>query len=185
VACVRLIRHWVLSFLQTCDLLHPQYSGTHSTALEDEDISQEIQFELAQKKKTGSIKATDLVDVVASLRIQEKFNNVGINKPSICERTAHCWLSKLGWRYGKQVNSMYIDGHNVQTSCSTGRPSCNVSSSTNDASTSGTATVSNSHPPVAFLCQRPLAVSNLSSSRTTSRHSFKTINARHAGITTG
>ena len=111
VARARSIRHWVLSFLQTRNLPHPQYSGTHSTVLEDEDISQEIQFELAQKKKTGSIKATDLVEVVASPRIQEKFNHAGINKPSISERTAHRWLSKLGWRYGKQVNGMYIDGH--------------------------------------------------------------------------
>ena len=101
----------MLSFLQTRNLPHPQYSGTHPTALEDEDISQEIQFELAQKKKTRLIKATNLVNVVASLRIQEKFNNTGINKPSICKRMAHRWLSKLGWRYGKQVNGMYIDGH--------------------------------------------------------------------------
>ncbi|KAH8980098.1 hypothetical protein EDB92DRAFT_1762144, partial [Lactarius akahatsu] len=35
----------------------------------------------------------------------------GIEKPSISEHMAHCWLGRLGWRYEKQKSSMYIDGH--------------------------------------------------------------------------
>jgi hypothetical protein len=111
VARARLMRHWVLHFLQTDELPHPKYSWTRSTILQDEDISQEIQAELGEKMKQGSIKATDLADVVASPRIQEKLKHAGINRPFISERTADRWLATLGWRYGKLKNGMYIDGH--------------------------------------------------------------------------
>jgi hypothetical protein len=105
------MRQWVLRFVQTHDLPHLKYSWTRSTILEDEDVSQEIQFQLEEKVKNGSIKATDLVDVVTSPKIQEHFKLAGIDKASISERTAHRWMNRLGWRYGKQPNGMYIDGH--------------------------------------------------------------------------
>lgn len=111
VARARSIRHWLLNFLQTAELPHPKYRWTRSSVLEDEDISQEIQLELGERMKSGSITATDLVDVVASPKVQEQLKNAGIDKPSISERTAHRWLGKLGWRYGKQQNGMYVDGH--------------------------------------------------------------------------
>lgn len=101
----------MLNFLQTGELPHPKYSWTRSTALEDEDILQEIQFELGEKLKTRSIKATDLVYVIASVKIQEQFKHAGIDKPSISEHTAYHWLGKMGWQYGRQPNGMYIDGH--------------------------------------------------------------------------
>ena len=66
---------------------------------------------LGEKKKQGSIKATNLIDVMASTKIQDLFKNVGINRPSISKCTVHHWLGALGWQYGKQKNSMYIDGH--------------------------------------------------------------------------
>jgi hypothetical protein len=111
VARARLIRHWVLCFLQTRELPHSKQNGTRSAVLQDEDISREIQAALGDKLKHGSIKATDLVDVVASPKIQEDFKNAGIDRPTISERTAHRWLGALGWEYGKQKNGMYIDGH--------------------------------------------------------------------------
>ena len=111
VARARSIRLWALSFLQTRDLPHPKYSGTRSTVLQDEDILHQIQAELAEKTKRGSIKATDLVDVISSPKIQDHLKLVGINRPPISERTAHRWLGTLGWRYGRQKNGMYIDGH--------------------------------------------------------------------------
>jgi hypothetical protein len=102
VARARLIRRWVLSFLQNRELPHPKYSWTRSTALQDEDISQEIQFDLGERMKNGLLTATDLVEVVASPKMQEQFTHAGIDKPTISERTAHHWLDRLGWRYGKQ-----------------------------------------------------------------------------------
>jgi hypothetical protein len=79
--------------------------------LQDEDISQQIQAELGEKMKLKSIKATDLIDVISSPKIQDQFKLAGIDRPIISERTAHRWLGSLGWRYGRQKNGMYIDGH--------------------------------------------------------------------------
>ena len=111
VARARLVRHWVLRFLQTRDLPHSKQNGTRSAVLQDEDISREIQAALGEKSKHESIKATDLVDIIASPGIQEWFKNAGIDRPTISERTAHRWLGALGWEYRKQKNGMYIDGH--------------------------------------------------------------------------
>ncbi|KAH9013430.1 hypothetical protein EDB84DRAFT_1640459 [Lactarius hengduanensis] len=111
VSRARSIRQWVLIFLQSRDLPLHKYNWTRSTVLGDEDISQEVQFELGEMMKNRSIKAIDLVNVIASPKMQEQFKQAGVNKPSISERTAHDWLGSLGWRYGKQQNGMYIDGH--------------------------------------------------------------------------
>ena len=98
-------------FIQTRHLPHHKYKRTHLTTLDDEDVSQDIQIELGEKLKNGSIKATNLVEVIASPKMQDRFELVGIEKPSISEHMAHRWLGRLGWRYGRQQNSMYIDGH--------------------------------------------------------------------------
>ena len=111
VAHARLIRRWVLNFFQTRQLPHDNYKRTPSTVLQDEDISQEIQFELGEKMKNGSFKVTDLVDIISRLKMQDRFRLAGIDKPSISERMAHRWMNGLGWRYGKRQNGMYIDGH--------------------------------------------------------------------------
>ncbi|KAH8981324.1 hypothetical protein EDB92DRAFT_1820280 [Lactarius akahatsu] len=98
------IWQWVLIFLQSCDLLLHKYNWTHSTVLGDEDISQEDQFKLGEMMKNGSIKAINLVNVIASPKMQEQLKQAGVNKPFISECTAHHWLGSLGWRYGKQQN---------------------------------------------------------------------------------
>ena len=67
----RSIRHWVLNFFQTRQLLHHNYKRTPSTVLQDEDISQEIQFELGEKMKNGSFKVTDLVDIISRPKMQD------------------------------------------------------------------------------------------------------------------
>jgi hypothetical protein len=70
-----------------------------------------MQLEVLDVAKGGGIKATDVVDIVASARVQEKFRQIGICKPSISERTARRWLMRLGWKYGRHSNGMYVDGH--------------------------------------------------------------------------
>ena len=111
VACACLIRRWVLHFFQIQQLLHHNHKQTPSTVLQDEDISQEIQFELGEKIKNGLIKATNLINIISRLKMQEQFRLAGINKPSISKCTAHSWVGRLGWQYGKWQNGMYIDGH--------------------------------------------------------------------------
>ena len=55
--------------------------------LDDEDISQAIQLELSERVKSGTLSATDLIDVVSKLGIQAQFAQAGFDKSSISERT--------------------------------------------------------------------------------------------------
>jgi hypothetical protein len=59
----------------------------------------------------GYLKAQDVVEIVASPKLQEIFERKGISKLSISVRTALRWLEKLGWTYGKLKHGMYLDGH--------------------------------------------------------------------------
>jgi hypothetical protein len=79
--------------------------------LEDNDVLQEIQEELAEKAKGGIIKAEDVCEIVVSEKIQTLFARLGVHKPGISKTTAQRWLAKLKWRYSKKKNGMYIDGH--------------------------------------------------------------------------
>ena len=51
VAHAQSTRCCVLHFFQTQELLHHNHKWTPSTVLQDEDVSQEIQFELGEKMK--------------------------------------------------------------------------------------------------------------------------------------
>jgi hypothetical protein len=88
-----------------------QLSWKHATVLGDEEVSQEIQFALVEKAKNGHLDATVLIDVILSPEMQVRLRHLGIDRPSISECTARRWLAKLGWKYRKQRNGMYIDGH--------------------------------------------------------------------------
>ena len=79
--------------------------------LDDEDIAEEIKSQMVEKSGRGFLKAEDVVEVVASPEMQVIFARKGISKVSISVTTAHRWLEKLGWSYGKLKNGMYIDGH--------------------------------------------------------------------------
>ncbi len=106
------LQQWVLTYVCTWDLPLHQMGWKCTTALENEEISQEIQFALVERAKNGhSLNATILIEVVSSPEIQAQFLHLGIDKPFISECTAHCWLEKLGWQYGRQRNGMYINGH--------------------------------------------------------------------------
>ena len=107
---MRSIRKWILDFVQEGTLPLHFYCG-QQTILEDEGILQEIQEQLTEKAKSSFIKAQDVCEIVASVRVQMKLTQLGIDKPSISLSTAHRWLAKLKWRYGKRKNGMYFDGH--------------------------------------------------------------------------
>ena len=64
-----------------------------------------------EKVGKGFLKAEDVVEVVTSPELQTIFTLKGITKASISVKTALCWLKKLGWRYGKLKNGIYLDGH--------------------------------------------------------------------------
>jgi hypothetical protein len=107
----RRIREWTVGFLKEGDLPLHQLNWTRPTLLDDEDIAEEIKSRMAEKVGSGFIKAEDVVEIVASPKMQAIFAQKGISKASISVKTAHRWLGKLGWTYGKLKNGMYLDGH--------------------------------------------------------------------------
>jgi hypothetical protein len=107
----RHIRGWILKFLRQNELPLHRLGQTRWTALEDEDVAREIKLRLTENITGNYLKASDVVNVVASPDIQSILRQKGICKPSISESTARRWLAGLGWRYGKMKNGMYIDGH--------------------------------------------------------------------------
>ena len=107
----RRIREWVFDFLKQGDLPLHNLKWTRPTLLDDEDIAGEIKSRITEKVGSGYLKAEDVVEIVASPKMQAIFAQKGISKASISVKTAHRWLDKLGWTYGKLKNGMYIDGH--------------------------------------------------------------------------
>jgi len=105
------IHEWILGYLQYNELPFHHLGQARWTALEGEDITQEIKMKLTEQVSRCYIKVSDVVDVVASPELQVVLRQKGICKPSISECTVQRWLAGLGWQYGKTKNGMYIDGH--------------------------------------------------------------------------
>jgi hypothetical protein len=104
----RRIREWAVAYLRWRDLPLHQMDRKRGTILDDEDIAEEIK---AQMRKKGNLKASDVVEIVASPEMQAIFAQKGLRKASISVKTALRWLDKLGWTYGTLKNGMYLDGH--------------------------------------------------------------------------
>jgi hypothetical protein len=111
VARARKFRKWILDFVQEGRLPVHLYCYSWESILGDEGILQEIQEQLIERAKGSFIKAQDMCEIVASERVQSLCAERGIDKSSISLATAHRWLAKLEWRYGKKSNGMYFDGH--------------------------------------------------------------------------
>jgi hypothetical protein len=107
----RCIREWAMGFLMWRDLPLHQLNQKRGAIVDDEDIAEEIKAHMKEKATRGYLKAQDVVEIVASPKLQEIFERKGISKPSISVRTALRWLEKLGWTYGKLKHGMYLDGH--------------------------------------------------------------------------
>ena len=104
----------MIKFICTQDLSLHQMGWKHATILGDEVLAHAIQFALAEEGKNHQVDAKVLVNVILSLEIQLRFQQSGIDRPSISTCMAHRWLAKLGWQYGKQRNGMYIDRHECE-----------------------------------------------------------------------
>ena len=104
----RNIHTWIHNYLAR-DRLLTHCHGQHSKSILDhEDFAQDIQLHLMEIAKNGYICAQDVVDYVATPKIQEK---LGSKSHTISVQTARRWLKWLNWRYGKKPNGMYVDGH--------------------------------------------------------------------------
>jgi len=107
------IRHWVIEFerqkMDYTALPLTRHGRFDTRRLFDEDLSSKIQDFLLQLRKTKQyFKAEDIVEFIATPKMQAA---MGTRATSISKTTAHCWLKRMGWRYGKAANGMYIDGH--------------------------------------------------------------------------
>ena len=109
----RKLRRWVIEFERegmVYEVLPLTRHGRFDTRrLFDEDLSRKIQEYLLQLRNTKKyFKAEDVVDIVASPEMQAA---MGTRTTTISKTTAHRWLKRNGWRYGRAPNGMYIDGH--------------------------------------------------------------------------
>jgi len=78
--------------------------------LDDEDFSHGIMLYLLEISKKTSVHAQEIIDYVQLPDVQEKLTCPGL-KSNISLQTAQRWLKKLGWRYGRKRNGMYLNGH--------------------------------------------------------------------------
>jgi len=131
--------------LKRGDLPLHQLNWKRGTILDEKDIAGEIKMQMMEKTKEGFLKAQDLVEIVASPHMQAMFMRKGITKPIISNKTALCWLKKLGWSYGKLKHGLYLDG---QTWWNTGKCLSNVLWDMSDDSIDGITMGQNSHAPM-------------------------------------
>jgi hypothetical protein len=88
---------WIHQFLHNEKLPLHQYGQYHSSILEDEDFAQDIQLHLSEvQQQEGHIQSQDIVDYVATLKVQER---LGAKAKVISKQTARQWLRKLDWHY--------------------------------------------------------------------------------------
>jgi hypothetical protein len=107
----RNLRTWIHQFLGSEKLPFHRHGRLHGTVLEDEDFAHAIHLHLSGIAKTGYIRAQDIVDFMQTKEMREKLDEIGAKKKQISIRTAQRWLHKMGWRYGRKRNGMYVDGH--------------------------------------------------------------------------
>ncbi|KAI9444313.1 hypothetical protein H4582DRAFT_2071878 [Lactarius indigo] len=79
---------WIIEFIHSGDIPQPQYSHSHQTVLDNEDVSHFIQLQIMAHTKGRYLTASDIVDVIAGHEVQEKFSQSGIIKPTISESMA-------------------------------------------------------------------------------------------------
>ena len=104
------IHTWIHQFLNSGKLPLHRYGSFHPTVLDDEDFSCGLTLYLLKISKNSSVRAQDIVDYMQLPDVQEKLGGSGL-KSKISLWTAQRWLRKIGWRYGRKRNGMYIDGH--------------------------------------------------------------------------
>jgi hypothetical protein len=104
----RLIRSWTSQYKKK-GMLVSSKRGKHQkikSALNDEDIQIKISQYLRSKKV--NFRLHDFINHVSDVILP----SLGYEKEKkISDRTAHRWLSKMGWSYNKYRKDIYVDGH--------------------------------------------------------------------------
>lgn len=102
----RQLRRWVRAFIRNPDDLPiNRYHNTHVSKISDEDFASEIRLHLQTKGKY--VRALDVVEYVGQREVQERW---GLQR-GITIRTAQRWMNAMAYRYQREKNGQYKDGH--------------------------------------------------------------------------
>jgi hypothetical protein len=102
----RRLREWSRNFIADHeDLPLNKYGKWNVSLLEDEDFAQDIHLHLQSIGKY--VKALDIVDYLNTPEMKAKYK---LKKP-ISLATAQRWMKQMEYRWGKEPNGQYVDGH--------------------------------------------------------------------------
>jgi len=93
---------WIHAYLHSGNLPIHQYGVFKSLLLEDEDLKQAIQLQLQSIAKDGYIKAQDIVDFIATDKMQVYIGAEEAKQIKIGGTTAHRCLKKMDWQFGRK-----------------------------------------------------------------------------------
>ncbi|KIO30087.1 hypothetical protein M407DRAFT_69583 [Tulasnella calospora MUT 4182] len=101
----RQLRSWVMQYVAstTLPLLLPvQFKRS---MVDDEDFKNDIKMHLQAQGKW--VKAAHIVEFLQQEEVKQKY---GLTK-AISECTARRWMHEMAYRYGRERNGQYVDGH--------------------------------------------------------------------------
>ncbi|QRV89382.1 DDE superfamily endonuclease [Ceratobasidium sp. AG-Ba] len=98
------LRQYIRRFIDTGDLPEHMFSGNTSKT-QDDALASDIKQHLDTKGLHA--KAADIINYLAQVEIQQKFNLK--NAPSL--RTAQRWMNDFGYTWGNAPKGQYVDGH--------------------------------------------------------------------------
>jgi hypothetical protein len=107
------VRQWILCWVMSNYDPHflplTNYGRFNTQALQDEDLSQQIQLHLQELAEKGEyICAQDIIDYVLS---PEMRGCMGTKQTTISISMEQRWLKAHEWQYGHVGKGMYKDGH--------------------------------------------------------------------------
>ncbi|EJF55475.1 hypothetical protein DICSQDRAFT_73804 [Dichomitus squalens LYAD-421 SS1] len=102
----RKLRQWCHAFIADRHDLPVNFKATwNSSALENEELEGALSDHLQRIGK--HVRALDIVEYLADPAVQQRF---GLTE-TLSLSTAHGWMLRLGYRWGRVANGQYIDGH--------------------------------------------------------------------------
>ncbi|KAG1789416.1 uncharacterized protein HD556DRAFT_1447031 [Suillus plorans] len=101
----RCLRSWAKAYINNRNTLPHRKVPQRYSRIDDEDLAAELQLHLQSVGK--SVCAQDIVDY---LGVPENGVHLGIKK-LISLRTADRWMSHLGYRWQREPQGQYTDGH--------------------------------------------------------------------------
>ena len=100
----RTLKQWARNFIaDRSDLPQPSHGGGTRSAIDDDDIQQDITIELLRIGKYA--RPEDIVKLCQTPEMIQKLEH------TISLSTARRWLLKMGYRWSRNPRGQYVDGH--------------------------------------------------------------------------